>query len=155
MRFDIKGFSERLKVLVQDAGSMRKLAEKSGVSNGTIGNYVNGTIKSRPSVVNIRSIAAVMCVSTEWLETGEGMKADILANTAPAADINLQNMRWAIIALEMLERKRNIRAKSPDSKADAVMMVYEFIQGMGKTIENESQVAEIIPFAERALKMAA
>lgn len=66
----INSFRERLKYArTKKQYSQQELADKSGVSQSTIGSYESG---ERCSSRNIAQIAAVLGVSPYWLETGKG-----------------------------------------------------------------------------------
>lgn len=67
---DVNTIAERLKLARESAGlTQPELANKAGVSQGTIGNIESG-LRKRPR--DILSIASALGVSPEWLETGKG-----------------------------------------------------------------------------------
>jgi len=64
-------FIERLKVLIDDAGSAEKLAKLSGVSSRNISKYLSGTDPSRTRLIKLAKGSGV---NLSWLAAGEGPK---------------------------------------------------------------------------------
>lgn len=62
-------FIERLKVLVEKAGSAEKLAKMTGVGSRNIGKYLAGSDPSRRRLIRL---AQGMSVKLAWLAMGEG-----------------------------------------------------------------------------------
>lgn len=65
-----------------DGKSVNSFAQSCGVSEGSIRQYLNGTIPRMDKVVQIAKAAQVRL---EWLATGEGpMRVDMQANPLPS-----------------------------------------------------------------------
>jgi len=62
-------FAERMKVLVEKAGSAEKLASKAGMSSRVIGKYLNG--ESDPSRSRLVALANAAEVDLVWLAVGD------------------------------------------------------------------------------------
>lgn len=81
---DVNTIAERLKLAREAAGlTQPELANKAGVSQGTIGNIEAG-LRKRPR--DLLSIAAALGVAPEWLETGKG-----LMHLHQSREVNLEN----------------------------------------------------------------
>jgi phage repressor protein C with HTH and peptisase S24 domain len=63
-------FANRIKVLIERAGSAEKLAKKAGISARVIGKYLNGD--SDPSRTRLVSLAEAAGADIAWLATGVG-----------------------------------------------------------------------------------
>ncbi len=77
----VKTIAERLKQAREDLGlSQEQVAERAGVSQGTIGNIESGTRKSPRELL---AIAAAVKVSPEWLKSGKGERLPASGSGAP------------------------------------------------------------------------
>lgn len=73
-------FVERMKEVVERAGSAEKLAKLSGISSRGIGKYLAG--ETDPSRARLIAIAGAAEVNLEWLATGQGQKTAAELDTA-------------------------------------------------------------------------
>lgn len=77
----VNTIAERLKQAREDKGlTQPELAERSGVSAGTIGNVESGLRKNPRELL---AIAAALEVNPEWLKTGKGPKSRDSVEQAP------------------------------------------------------------------------
>ena len=82
----MNSIAERLKQAREAAGMTQPaLAEKAGVSQGTIGNIESG-LRKRPR--ELLSIAAALGVNPSWLDTGKGrMRMSVVATEEGSSDM--------------------------------------------------------------------
>jgi phage repressor protein C with HTH and peptisase S24 domain len=75
-------FRQRLRLIMQQFGSIADLARAVGVSDNAIYKWVAG--RGLPSTISLVNLAKAAGVSVEWLATGKGAAAKIKPETRPA-----------------------------------------------------------------------
>jgi phage repressor protein C with HTH and peptisase S24 domain len=76
-----EAFRQRLRLIMQQFGSVADLAKAVGVSDNAIYKWVSG--RGQPSMISLVNLGKAAGVSVEWLATGRGLPA----KSKPAADI--------------------------------------------------------------------
>jgi transcriptional regulator with XRE-family HTH domain len=85
--------AERLKLAREKAGlNQEELAKRAGVSQGTIANIEN-SIRKQPR--QLLSIARVLNVNPEWLQSGKG-KAEVIAHSGTHHVSEQVNEEWTV-----------------------------------------------------------
>lgn len=147
----MRNFVDRLRDLVNDAGTIKTLALKSGVTEKSISNYLhNGT---DPGLRNLLKIQKASGVSIDWLATGEGPK--FLDDRQPAKiDRESQMFEARVIwnvAYFLAEESDYIDA-DPTSLAETLISLSDFIS---KEEDQEAEGAgKVMSFAAAQIKKA-
>jgi phage repressor protein C with HTH and peptisase S24 domain len=76
-------FGTRLRLIMQQFGSVADLARAVGVSDNAIYKWVTG--RGKPGMLSLVNLAKAAGVSVEWLATGKGQPAKAKADGKPAA----------------------------------------------------------------------
>lgn len=137
--FDFKGFPKRMAAVIGREKSVNSFAQRAGVTEGTVRNYLKGMTK--PSRLNLEAIARTAGVSIAWLISGEGEMAEagyqgtggrtLAPLTAPQAEV----LQQVVTLLATLEQK-NATSLSPQKRATLTAMAFDAaIQRGGKLTE--------------------
>src|SRR5579863_9807110 len=78
-----KEFRQRLRLIMQQFGSVADLAQAVGVSDNAIYKWVSG--RGQPSISSLVNLAKAAGVSVEWLATGRGAQARTKSESAVSA----------------------------------------------------------------------
>lgn len=78
-------FRQRLRLIMQQFGSIADLARAVGVSDNAIYKWVSG--RGLPSTISLVNLANAAGVSVEWLATGKGAAAKIKLETRQAESV--------------------------------------------------------------------
>jgi transcriptional regulator with XRE-family HTH domain len=111
-------FADRLRLLVNKLGSIKKLSSSSNVSEGVIKNYLSG--QSEPTRKKLIALANAGGVNIEWFLTGEGPAENKLKSLDLIKDI-------IVIAEECIEESGEILSKR--QKAELVALSFDFVCG--------------------------
>lgn len=88
------GFSERLRAVCKDVGSIEKMAAAASFPRRTLDNYLAG--RSEPSVSGLIQLVDAAGISLDWLVTGKGeMRPDAPATTGDFVLVPLYDQRAA------------------------------------------------------------
>lgn len=137
--FDFKGFPQRMAAVVGREKSVNSFAQRAGVTEGTVRNYLKGMTK--PTRLNLEAIARTAGVSLVWLISGEGDMADasyqgtggrtLAALTTPQAEV----LQQVVTLLATLEQKHGA-ILSPQKRATLTAMAFDAaVQKGGKATE--------------------
>lgn len=124
-------FKDRLKLLVNKLGSIKKLSSVANVSEGVIKNYLSG--QTEPTRKKIIALARAGEVNIEWFLTGKGSAEKDLISMDLIKDI-------IVIAEEYLEESGEILSKN--QKAELVSLSYDLIYGKDYSHEIIKQIIE-------------
>jgi phage repressor protein C with HTH and peptisase S24 domain len=78
-----EAFQRRLRLIMQQFGSVADLARAVGVSDNAIYKWVSG--RGQPGMMSLVNLAKASGVSVEWLATGRGVAAEARSNEHGAA----------------------------------------------------------------------
>lgn len=144
-------FVDRLREIVNEAGTIKTLSVKSGVTEKSISNYLhNGT---DPGLKNLLKFQKASGVSIDWLANGVGQKyrRDI---TAAQRDSENQTFEARIVwnvAYYLAEQSPYIDA-DPTSLAETMISLSEFIS-QEEGLESES-TGKVMSFAAAQIRKA-
>ena len=124
-------FTDRLRLLVNKLGSIKKLSSVANVSEGVIKNYLSG--QTEPTRKKIIALARAGEVNIEWFLTGEGSAEKDLKSMDLIKDI-------MVIAEEYLEESGEILSKK--QKAELVALSYDYVYGKDYSHEIIKQIIE-------------
>lgn len=79
-----KEFRQRLRLIMQQFGSVADLAQAVEVSDNAIYKWVSG--RGQPSIVSLVNLAKAAGVSVEWLVTGRGPRAKTKGDSQPMVE---------------------------------------------------------------------
>jgi len=132
---------ERLRIAAkQSCGSVRALADKSGVSERRIASWLAGT---EPKINALAAVAAAADVSLDWLATGEGPSSitDVVNLAQPDAPVDMEVLK---LVLEMIENwlDDNDRTLAASKKAEVVVMAYEIVMEDIESSEDPDQIVD-------------
>lgn len=137
--FDFKGFSKRMAAVMGREKSVNSFAQRAGVTEGTIRNYLKGMTK--PTRLNLEAIARTAGVNVVWLISGEGEMLDahyhgaggqVLAPLSSAQALLLQQV---VSLLAELEAKHGVTVL-PQKRATLTAMAFDAaVQKGGKITE--------------------
>lgn len=127
--------SERIRSAI-GSSSVRSVASKAGVAEGTLRNLLAGGI---PRLDILLRIADATGVSAGWLASGEGMMSQgERPQSAPAhADKQLDALEDIAVKVEAMLRARR-PGISPQAVARVIRLVYEFYLREGQMMEKAS-----------------
>ena len=144
-------FVERLREIVNDIGTIKTLALKSGVTEKSISNYLhNGT---DPGLKNLLKIQKASGVSFDWLAGGAGPKS---RNDHVSSEINREKLMFEArvvwnVAYYLAEQSPYIDA-DPTSLAETMISLSEFISSE-EDLEDEG-TGKVMSFAAAQIKRA-
>lgn len=151
MVYNMRNFVDRLRNVVNDAGTIKILALKSGITEKSISNYLhNGT---DPGLKNLLKIQKASGVSIDWLATGDGPKFQYQRTTSQI-DSKTQAFEARIIwnvAYFLAEESDYIDA-DPTSLAETLISLSEFIS-KEEDLEAEG-TGKVMSFAAAQIKKA-
>jgi phage repressor protein C with HTH and peptisase S24 domain len=104
-------FRQRLRLIMQQFGSVADLARAVGVSDNAIYKWVSG--RGQPSMISLVNLGKAAGVSVEWLATGRG----IPAKSKPDPDIALERSQ------SVLMPRHGVRAASDRSSIQSSQVV--------------------------------
>jgi phage repressor protein C with HTH and peptisase S24 domain len=97
-------FQRRLRLIMQQFGSVADLARAVGVSDNAIYKWVTG--RGQPSMTSLVNLAKAAGVSVEWLATGAGARLKIRsASGAPTSEVRASAEDQTYAAVQSLRGK--------------------------------------------------
>lgn len=107
-----RAFQARIRQLADESGSVLALAQRSGLSETAVRNYLNGGEPSRPALA---ALAKASQVCLEWLATGEGSRQK---ESSKSSFIPIPILRTPAVAGEASESSRE---RPHESKSGEVL----------------------------------
>lgn len=129
----LRGLADRIAHLISGS-SANAFAQKCEMSEGSIRQYLSGSIPRMDKVVTMARVAGVRL---EWLATGEG---PMQAEKKPGADLDEQLLCDVIRAVTMAQC-RDATPEKADGVARLSAEIYAILVGMNLESDAERQAA--------------
>lgn len=147
-----ESFIGRLRIIVNQVGSIAALAKKTGISSRQISFYLAGT--NNPSSERLTAMATAAGVSVQWLMTGEEpsegrreIPTEVKEREPQRLDLDLLETVVEAIEEELAQRGGSL---PPRKKAKLIRLVYQYHEldvKEGKQELNRRKVVELIELA--------
>lgn len=148
--FDFKEFPKRMAAVVGREKSVNSFAQRAGVTEGTVRNYLKGMTK--PTRLNLEAIARAAGVNLVWLMSGEGDMLDTRyqgtggSGLAPLSQPQAVLLQQVVTLLAELESKNTVTLV-PQKRAALTAMAFDVaVQKGGKLTE-----ADVRPLFQLAI----
>jgi phage repressor protein C with HTH and peptisase S24 domain len=112
-------FGTRLRLIMQQFGSVADLARAVGVSDNAIYKWVTG--RGKPGMISLVNLAKAAGVSVEWLATGKGQPVKVRAVHQPSPPVG-SNVISAQDSREAGEISRTREPRGRPNRADLPMV---------------------------------
>ena len=122
MDFDLFGFPSRVADILRHEKSVNAFAKKSGVTEGTLRNYLKG--KTKPTRSNVEAIARAGSVSLSWLLSGKGDKQAPSTDIAPLTNAQSDLLQKILLDLAKLEADTHTTL-TPEKRARLVVTAFD------------------------------
>lgn len=138
-----RNFPERIKLAIEQAGGVQKLAEKVGVSTLILQGWRSG--KTDPSRLALIKIAQASNLSIHWLASGpDSLEKQSPVHPPSRSDLDCLEEIILKIRHAFMQQKLSLRSRA---EAQVVRLVYEFYLRQGHQMDDASLDSLIERFA--------